>query len=183
MAWDGLNPPYATIVADPPWHFDTTMPGFGNKPAHRDRRRLRYSTMSVETIAALPVVDLAAASAYLWLWTTNRHLEQAYGVVRSWGFDPVQLVTWCKQPRGIGPGVVLSQTTEHVLIGRRGKLQPMTRVGSTWWQWSRGAPSEKPSAFLDVVEQVSPGPYVELFARQPRLGWDSWGWGYERAAL
>ncbi len=53
------------------------------------------------------------------------------------------------------------------------------RQDSTWWQWTRGAHSAKPPAFLDLVERVSPGPYVELFARQPRLGWDSWGWGHE----
>jgi hypothetical protein len=54
-----------------------------------------------------------------------------------------------------------------------------SRIDSSWWSWPRGAHSAKPPAFLDLVEQVSPGPYVELFARAPRLGWDSWGKGYE----
>jgi len=53
------------------------------------------------------------------------------------------------------------------------------RFDTSWWIWPRGRHSEKPAAFLDVVEQVSPGPYVELFSREPRLGWDSWGYGYE----
>src|SRR5690606_28122022 len=46
------------------------------------------------------------------------------------------------------------------------------RVDRAWWTWPRGSHSEKPAAFMDVVESVSPGPYVELFARAPRLGWD-----------
>jgi hypothetical protein len=57
--------------------------------------------------------------------------------------------------------------------------EPVARIDRSWWEWPRGAHSEKPAAFLDIVEQVSPGPYVELFARSPRLGWDSWGYGYE----
>ncbi len=58
----------------------------------------------------------------------------------------------------------------------------MNRHERNWWTWSRGRHSEKPAGFLDIVEQVSPGPYVELFARQPRLGWDAWGHGYENVA-
>lgn len=49
------------------------------------------------------------------------------------------------------------------------------RVDTRWFQWPRGAHSAKPEAFLDLVEQVSPGPYLELFARRQRLGWDTWG--------
>lgn len=58
----------------------------------------------------------------------------------------------------------------------------LERVDRNWWEWPRGPHSVKPPAFLDIVEQVSPGPYVELFARSPRLGWDSWGYGYEVAS-
>jgi hypothetical protein len=54
-------------------------------------------------------------------------------------------------------------------------------IRRNWFDWPRGPHSAKPSAFSDLVEQVSPGPYVELFARQPRLGWDHWGRGYETA--
>lgn len=49
------------------------------------------------------------------------------------------------------------------------------KVDTRWWLWPRGKHSEKPEAFQDLVEQVSPGPYVELFARRDRLGWDTWG--------
>jgi len=49
------------------------------------------------------------------------------------------------------------------------------RHPSTWWNWPVGKHSEKPEAFQDLVEQVSSGPYLELFARRRRLGWDVWG--------
>jgi N6-adenosine-specific RNA methylase IME4 len=90
---------------------------------------------------------------------------------------------------GIGFGGTFTTTTEFVIFARRGSLAARQRVDSSWWGWSRVyanghiAHSVKPPAFLDLVEQVSPGPYVELFARQPRLGWDSWGYGVEGAAV
>jgi N6-adenosine-specific RNA methylase IME4 len=62
-----------------------------------------------------------------------------------------------------------------VLFARRGSLLSSTHIDRNWWQWSRSAHSQKPEAFIDLVEQVSPGPYVELFARRHRLGWDVWG--------
>lgn len=55
-------------------------------------------------------------------------------------------------------------------------------VSTTWFQWPRGPHSAKPDAALDLIERTSPGPRVELFARAPRLGWDSWGKGYEIGA-
>jgi N6-adenosine-specific RNA methylase IME4 len=151
-------------------------------PNHLKRRKaLNYSTQSVEQIAELPVGDIAATDCVLFLWTTNRYIEAAYDVARTWGFRPSQLLTWCKTPRGIGPGGAFASTTEFIIYARQGT--PKTnRVDSTWWHLPRavnGAHSEKPAGFLDIVQQVSPGPYVELFARQQRLGWDGWGHGIE----
>lgn len=60
---------------------------------------------------------------------------------------------------------------------RKGTNPPvsLTRTSGRWFTWGRGRHSQKPEAFLDLVEQVSPGPYLELFARRNRLGWDTWG--------
>jgi N6-adenosine-specific RNA methylase IME4 len=179
--WEGLSPPYATIVADPPWPYPP-LPSFtkgkhgGDRP---ERRGLPYSTMAIEAIAALPVEDLAANAAHLYLWTTNRYLRDAYGIVEAWGFSPSQLLTWCKEPMGLSVGTFTS-TTEFVLFARRGSLRALQRLDTTWWLWKRGRHSVKPPAFLDLVERVSPAPRVELFARAQRLGWDSWGHGYEQ---
>jgi len=142
---------------------------------HQAARDLKYPAMTVEEICALPVAKLAGENAHLYIWTINAYIEQTYEIARAWGFRPSTLLTWCKAPHGIGLGGTYSLTTEHVLFCRRGSLKAQTRIDSTWWQWKRGAHSAKPEAFIDMVEQVSPGPYVELFARRHRLGWDVWG--------
>ncbi len=183
MTWEGLSPPYSTIVADPPWAYDEGWAPFG-PTSHGDqpeRRRLPYSSMTVPEISALPVEELAASAAHLYLWTTNRYLRRAFSVAEAWGFSPSQTLVWCKEPMGIGPGGAFSITTEFIIFARRGSMKAQRRVDSTWWRWSRGRHSQKPAAFLDLVESVSPGPHIELFCREPRFGWDSWGKGYEVA--
>ena len=176
-AWEGLTPPYATIVADPPWHYEQGGPhSLTGRPKAVDVPP--YSTMTVDDVALLPVEQIARPSAHLYLWTTNRYLRDAYDVAEAWGFTPSQVLTWCKAPHGLGPGGAFANTTEFCLFARR-NCAHRQRMDSTWWEWPRAAHSVKPAAFFDMVEQVSPGPYVELFARQPRLGWDHWGHGYE----
>lgn len=171
--WADLSPPYSTIVADPPWRYASA--------ATKADAAKRYSTMSLGEICRLPVRALAAADCHLWLWATNGLLEDAYVVLRAWGFSPLTVVTWCKP--GPGVGHYLRNNTEHVILGSRGRAQvPAEKPLSTWYEWPSGAHSAKPAAFYDVVEQVSPGPWVELFCRQPRFGWDSWGHGFEELA-
>lgn len=176
MTWTGLAPPYSTIVADPPW------PSMHQRSTyHRGKPERHYDTMPVDEILDLPVGELVADDAHLWLWGVNRLMEDAYRAVRAWGFIPMSLLTWVKQ--GPGMGYYLRNNTEHAIFATRGNpMVPTSAVLSSWFLWPRRRHSEKPSEFFDVVEQVSPGPYVELFARQPRLGWDSWGYGYEQSA-
>lgn len=193
---------YRTIVADPPWPMpatgattrgETDTRGVYTSKSGRvvdgtwwGRHRggsvtLPYETLSLADISALPVGDLAEPDAHLYLWTTARFLEEAYGVVRAWGFRPSQPLTWCKPPMGIGFGGAFCSTTEFCIFGRRGSLKTLQREDSTWWNWSRPyenghiAHSAKPEAFLDMVERVSPSPHLEMFARRNRLGWDTWG--------
>ena len=183
--FDSLNPPYRTIVADPPWRYVQGGPHNGNGWTSATGKAIAvppYSMMTTAEIEAMPVGDLAADAAHLYLWTTNAYLRDSYDIARKWGFKPSQMLTWCKPRRGIGPGGAFSNTTEFVLYARRGSLPYKDRIDSTWWEWPRGRHSVKPAAFFDLVERVSPGPYVELFARQPRLGWDAWGHGYEIGA-
>jgi N6-adenosine-specific RNA methylase IME4 len=170
---------YRTIVADPPWpmgppHGARTKSTKGRWAPYigQTATALPYPTMQLDEIGGLPVADLAADDAHLYVWTVNKYLEQTYEIVRAWGFAPSTLLTWCKAPMGIGMGWAFGLTTEFVLFARRGSLPYRTRVDSSWWQWPRGRHSAKPEAFLDLVEQVSPGPYAELFARRARFGWD-----------
>ena len=162
---------YRTIVADPPWRVHRPK-GWGKGATSQD---LPYSHMSLREIKALPVSSWADETCHLYLWTINRYVEDAYEVARAWGFNPSTLLTWCKAPIGVGPGEWFSITTEYVLFARRGSEKPIERYPSTWFNWKRGRHSQKPEAFLDLVEQVSPGPYLEMFARRARFGWDYWG--------
>jgi N6-adenosine-specific RNA methylase IME4 len=144
--------------------------------------RLPYPTMQLAEINAIPVSALAERHAHLYLWIPNAFIEEAYCLVRTWGFQPSTLLVWCKNPMGLGLGGAWAITTEFVLFARRGSLKAANRNPSTWFNWIRQydafgktGHSAKPDAFLDLVEQVSPGPYLELFARRNRLGWDTWG--------
>lgn len=183
MGWEGLNPPYSTIVADPPWHYDGFPPSrWPNAGITGEKNPMPYSSLTAGEVADLPVRTLAAADAHLYLWTTNRYLQAAFHVVKAWGFRYSQTLVWCKPPKGLIGGAAFTIRSEFVVMGRRGSLGVRERLDRNWWEWPGSAHSVKPPAFLDVVQQVSPGPYVELFARAPRLGWDSWGYGYEAAS-
>lgn len=173
-AWAGLTPPYRTIVADPPWHYDKVNPD--NTHTGYRGGGLGYSSLSLPEIMDLPIRELADDNARLFLWTTNRYLRHAWDVIEHWGFTPLdRVLVWCKSPRGTTP-----VTTEFLLIGRKGSPPRLPWHGTTWFQWPhQAAHSVKPAAALDLIESWAPGPYVELFARSPRLGWDAWGKGYE----
>lgn len=171
---------YRTIVADPPWQVPDTWPTGKRIPKgaiHNGYRIPRpYPTMTIAEIAALPVGGLAAPDAHLYLWTVNRHLSDAFAVVKAWGFRPVQTLVWAKTPMGLGPGGAFAPTVEFIIFARRGREIRKRRVDSMWFNWPRTTKhSKKPEAFQDLVEQVSPGPYLELFARRRRLNWDCWG--------
>ena len=172
---------YRTIVADPPWAYKE---GWPSSPARIpagaifDGRRMpmKFPSMTVAEISALPVEDLAERDAHLYLWTTNRYLRDAFGVMEAWGFRYSQTLIWAKTPMGKGPGGAFAQNAEFVLFGRRGSLPHIVKQDTVWWNWKRTTVhSRKPEGFLDMVEQVSPGPRLEMFARRNRLGWDTWG--------
>ena len=160
---------WLTIVADPPW------PSMHQRSTyHRGKPERHYKTMTVADIAALEISDLAASSAHLWIWGVNRTLGAAYEVAEAWGFTPMSLRTWSKP--GPGMGYYLRNNTEHAVFATRGKpMVPEKALISSWYQWPRRRHSEKPDEFFGLVEQISPGPYLELFARRRRPGWDAWG--------
>ncbi len=162
---------YRTIVADPPWQYGNEG---GKAQPGRGHARWHYETLSPEEMHAMPVADMAEDQAHLWLWGVNGLLDVTYGVARAWGFRPVSLLTWCKAQPGVGR--YIRNNTEHVLLAVRGKaMDCSTPALKSWWEWPRTKHSAKPDAFYDLVEKVSPGPYLELFARRARFGWDYWG--------
>jgi N6-adenosine-specific RNA methylase IME4 len=132
-----------------------------------------YPVMPVADIAAMPVRDVAADDCHLYLWTTQRFLRDAYTVLDAWGFKQGAVLVWSKPPKGVCGTWVCS--AEFCIFARRGTLAAKRRHIGTVFNWSRGRHSAKPEAFQDMVKTVSPGPYLELFARRPRLNWTVWG--------
>jgi N6-adenosine-specific RNA methylase IME4 len=167
---------YRTIVADPPWEMARGSDySWREGRSSGERQQLDYGTMTTDEIAALPVASWAAADAHLFVWTTHRHLEATFAIVRAWGFGYVCTLTWCKQPHGWGPGGAFQSTTEFVLYARCGKSGVEGQIDRQWWTWPRGQHSAKPEAFLDMVEAKFPGPRLEMFARRARFGWEYYG--------
>lgn len=162
--------PYRVIVADPPWPYELRR----SDPSHRATHP--YPQMSLAEIAALDVPSIASPDAILWLWTTNHHMREAFTVVDAWGFEHKTILTWAKDR--IGYGDWLRGQTEHVLFAVRGSPVVTLAAHSTLLRASVGAHSQKPAEFFELVKALCPAPpggYLELFARQTRPGWDSWG--------
>lgn len=171
---------YRTIVADPPWELLSKQIGPGGRRARGTS--VPYSFMPLVEIKNTPVASLAEDDAHLYLWTTRRLFREgiACDVARWWGFEPCAEVIWGLRNPGMGRAPWMNDH-EPVLVCRRGSLpfrgaQP---GGVQFWRqlYVNGgkAHSAKPDAFLDAVETWSPGPYLELFARRARFGWDYWG--------
>jgi N6-adenosine-specific RNA methylase IME4 len=170
--------PYPTILADPPWQFQNRT----GKVAPEHRRLLRYPTMDLEEIKQLPVNKLAAAKSHLYLWVPNALLQEGLEVMKSWGFTYKTNLVWFKVrkdggPDGRGVGFYFRNVTELVLFGVRGSMRTLrpgrTQVNSL--SVRKREHSRKPDEIYGLIEECSPGPYLELFARFPRPGWDQWG--------
>jgi len=156
---------FATIVADPPWPY--------SNQATRGAAEDHYQTMTLEELAALPLTERAAPDAHLYLWVTNAFLPDAFEIVKSWGFEYKTLLTWVKPQMGMGN--YFRNVTEHVLFCVRGRLRTLSKDTINVINARRTQHSEKPEAFYQLVEKSSPGPYLELFARRERDGWQVWG--------
>jgi len=170
--------PYATILADPPWQFQNRT----GKVAPEHRRLLRYPTMETKEIMELPVPRLAAARSHLYLWVPNALLMDGLRVMEAWGFTYKTNLVWYKVrkdggPDGRGVGFYFRNVTELILFGVRGQMrteQPGRRQVNLLAS-RKPEHSRKPDQIYDLVEQCSPGPRLELFARFARDGWDQWG--------
>lgn len=183
-----MSAPYGTLVADPPWPFEWNGGGAYRENGrgerhlnHKFKKGMPYQTMSIEDIAALPVEGMAAEHAHLFLWIPDAHLIAGHGftISRAWGFEPGRLLIWHKT--GFGLGKFPRPQHEALIVCRRGNLPfTVTDTGSVqrWklpYENGSRAHSRKPDGAIDLIERASPGPYVELFARRARFGWDYWG--------
>jgi N6-adenosine-specific RNA methylase IME4 len=169
---------FGTILADPPWRFTNR----SGKMAPEHRRLHRYPTMSLNEIMELPVARIAKPQSHLYLWVPNALLQEGLEVMRRWGFTYKTNLVWYKVrkdggPDGRGVGFYFRNVTELCLFGVRGSLrtaQPGRRQVNLL-PTRKGIHSRKPQELYQVVEACSFGPFIELFARQPREGWTAWG--------
>jgi N6-adenosine-specific RNA methylase IME4 len=132
--------------------------------------------MSPNQIRALPVADLAEQNAHLWLWTTNATLRDGYDIAAAWGFTVRSPLTWIKFRLGLG--AYLRNSTETLLFCTRGAAPVKFRSQPTWFNAPVAEHSRKPDEQYALIERLSDGPYLELFARRrppSARGWAIWG--------
>ncbi len=163
---------FSTIYADPPWPYSNT--------AARGAAENHYKTMTMEDILREPVNLLAATQSHLHLWTTNAFLREAFDVMNAWGFQYKSCLLWVKPQMGMGNYWRVSH--EFLLLGVRGSLPFQDNKCRSWISARRTVHSRKPFAFRELIERVSPGPYLELYGRveQPNTTWTVYGNQVER---
>jgi len=168
---------YDVILADPPWHFESFIPGKNTRSAEN-----HYPTMSTPEICDLPVGDLAADNAALFLWAVWPRVFDAKDVIDAWGFE-YRSLAWCwvkanKSGFGFftGMGYYFRQNTEPCFLAIRGSM-PAARHDLQALIYSAVRDhSQKPTDQYRKIEALYPEKrYLELFARRTRPGWDAWG--------
>lgn len=170
---------YKTIYADPPWQFQNRT----GKVAPEHKRLTRYSTMSLDEIKQLPVSEAADEKCHLYLWVPNALLPEGLAVMKTWNFEYKTNIIWEKVrkdglPDGRGVGFYFRNVTEILLFGIRGEKNRTLDPGRTQVNLIRSIKREhsrKPDEFAALIERCSSGPFLELFARGARNGWDMWG--------
>jgi N6-adenosine-specific RNA methylase IME4 len=167
----GTAAKYPIILADPPWRYENPPMGGGNRSIEN-----HYPTLSLAEICELPVREIATDDALLYLWATAPKLRECFEVLEAWGFDYRTNFVWAKDK--IGMGYHARSQHEQLLVGKRGNIPPPAaadRVSSIIYA-ERGAHSEKPAIFHELIESFYPTlPKIELFCRSPRDGWAAWG--------
>ena len=169
---------FGTILADPPWRFANRT----GKMAPEHKRLMRYETMSMQDIYELPVAQLALPESHLYLWVPNALILEGLETMKRWGFTYKTHIIWHKirkdgGPDGRGVGFYFRNVTEMVLFGIRGSLRTLSpgRSQVNFIATRKREHSRKPDELYPIIEKCSSGPYLELFARHKRRGWEQWG--------
>ncbi|MGC9195612.1 MAG: MT-A70 family methyltransferase [Syntrophobacteraceae bacterium] len=169
---------FGAVLADPPWRFLNR----SGKMAPEHKRLSRYETMTFSEIKGLPVEELALAQSHLYLWVPNALLKEGLETMQAWGFTYKTNIVWYKirkdgGPDGRGVGFYYRNVTELVLFGVRGGLRTLQpgRTQTNILVTRKREHSRKPDELYAIIEKCSPGPYLEMFARQKRQGWKQWG--------
>lgn len=169
------NPPpipqdkYRIIYADPPWKYGNTMPDYmGVQDDH-------YQTMTIRELCDMPIKDIAQDNAVLFLWVTSPILEEAFEIIKAWGFEYKSSFVWDKVKHVMGH--YNSVRHEFLLVCTRGSCQPDNkRLFDSVVTEERTEHSRKPEVFREIINTIYPnGKRIELFARKSYPGWESYG--------
>jgi len=162
---------FGAILADPPWSFRTYS---GKDTAPTRKSTGPYAVMSLDDIKALPVESAAAKDCLLFMWSVSHLQAAAYEVAAAWGFKPVSVAfVWDKGRMGMGYWT--RQEVEVCHLFKRGKPARLSKGVRQKITAPRREHSRKPDEQYERIEALCGGPYLELFARQSRAGWSSWG--------
>ena len=159
---------FGTIYADPPWPYvnQATRAATGN----------HYPTMPLREICGLPVARIVAEHAHLHLWVTDAFLQEAFSVIEAWGFKyAYSSFIWVKPHLGLGN--YWRRSHELLLLGVRGNLPFRDKGQRSWQEHDRTGHSKKPEIVRQIIEKVSPGPYLEMFSRTAptNSAWTAYG--------
>ena len=158
------NNKYKTVLADPPW--DINQKGKRGASNH-------YELMTLDRIKAMPIKELCAENAHLYLWIPNGLLQEGLDVIKAWGFTFRSPIYWIK-PR-LGLGNYIRNASETCLFATRGHAPVKFHAQPNWLFAPLQDHSHKPEEQYAIIERLSDGPYLELFARRRQPGWDVWG--------
>ncbi len=157
---------YSVLLADPPWQFDNAgLP---------ESAESHYPTMPTDDISNLPIPTLCTQGTVLFLWATNAMLEDALQVCNAWGFNYKSNIVWIK-PAGPSMGWFVKSRHELLLICTRQDNPHPKEKPTSWFEAPTSKHSRKPDLIYSMIEEMYPGPYLELFARETKKGWSSYG--------
>lgn len=161
---------YNIIYADPPWSYRNKRTG-GSMISGSEAK---YSVMSIEDIAKLPVIDIADKNSALFLWTTTPMLQDAFYIMNEWGFKYKTAIYW-RKIMSLGMGYWYRGQVEVCLLGIRGKVKAFRIQKANFIQTKALRHSQKPKEMRKLIEATKLEPRIELFAREKVEGWDCWG--------
>jgi N6-adenosine-specific RNA methylase IME4 len=170
---------YGVIYADPPWSFrNWSAKGTGrNAVSH-------YDCLDFPALTKLPVSNLAADDCALFLWATDPLLPRAFELIQAWGFEYKTVAFyWAKLNTNAkhgadfftGLGYWTRANPEQCLLATRGKPPRQAKDVRRLVVEKRREHSRKPDCVRERIERLVGGPYLELFAREAKQGWDCWG--------
>lgn len=167
---------YSTIVIDPPWEISMT----GKTKLRPTRpKKLPYKTMTLDEIKNFPINDFADIGCHVYMWTTNKMLRHTWDIFEKWGVNYHLTLPWVKT-NGIAPCFAYKFASEFLILGFYGK--PMKSFNKScklnWIQTKaaqKGNHSAKPSAWYELIKDMSPEPRIDIFARKRHEGFEAWG--------